>query len=690
MRFKLRKAGWRLRVSLSAAIFLLGAVLAGWAFGYGQNNNNDGLVLDIDFSEENYDAVTRTFRDKSGNNNNAVSTNAAVFAPDKDGKSEGAMAFNGNSDEVVTTYDFTAQQDITYSVWFNRLGSTGLRTFFGSDSNNGTVRLNNSVLQVYWDPTTASLNSGVTISGQQWHQLVVVKTSGQLTVYLDGSYLWGTAVSNIGINNIKFGNQGAQTVRFWGGVISNARIYERAFSQIEVSKLYNEFKPKYQISSIEKGLIGYWPLDENNFDPSSGRVTDISGYGNHGTNMGGTITNDRAGKSGGAMHFNGVDSKIAINYANPVKQTSVVAWFKKTGEPAGGYHIITGASAVEVSIYTSGFLRTGVVTDAQARQVFNSGSGLTDGKWHMVGLTYDGTSLKSWIDGQVTATNPVSGNLLGVAREIGRYQTNTYVTNGDIADVRIYNRALSAGEMSLLYSSYNPPATGDSLSKGLVVDQPLYNKYKNGGYFTDRGGYTNSAKIYGTPVYNQNNVDLNSNAFVEVAHNDSIDTEELSVSFWALYRDFVYPKTIAPIKKSSPQCYNTGGKGWDFGHSYAAQAINVCINDGVNRYWGSLYLNSPNASALNKWTHYALVVDRSADRIYAYVNGVKQTSESNISAVTGSIRNNGNLSIGQVYGWTTDGLMSDFKMYNRPLSASEVKTLYDRGRGNSGAVLNGL
>jgi len=196
--------------------------------------------------------------------------------------------------------------------------------------------------------------------------------------------------------------------------------------------------------STDPDLLGWWKLD-NNFSDSSGK-------NNNGTAHLVSFVDDKYGKEKAAASFNGVDSKIGISYINPVKETSVMAWFKRTGIPAGDYHIISGGSSVEISIYDpSGQIRTGVNTDSQGRRVFNSGSGLADGNWHHVAMTYDGENLRSYIDGSITATNPVSGNLTGRAAEIGRYLSNTYVTNGYIDEVRIYGRALSSEEIKAVY-----------------------------------------------------------------------------------------------------------------------------------------------------------------------------------------------------------------------------------------------
>lgn len=164
---------------------------------------------------------------------------------------------------------------------------------------------------------------------------------------------------------------------------------------------------------------------------------------------------------GGSLEFDGISSRVSINYDNPIYETSVVAWFKSQGVPAGDYHIITGGQRVEISIHSSGFIRTGVHTNTQGRKVFNSGSGLTDGNWHQVAMTYDGINLRSFIDGVQTAINPVSGNLTGIAQEIGRYLSDSYAANGLIDDVRIYDRALSEAEVGNLYQ-------GVDISDGLI------------------------------------------------------------------------------------------------------------------------------------------------------------------------------------------------------------------------------
>ena len=106
---------------------------------------------------------------------------------------------------------------------------------------------------------------------------------------------------------------------------------------------------------------------------------------------------------------------------------------------------------IEISIPDStGQIRTGVTTATLGRQVFDSGSGLTDGKWHFLSMTYDGSNLRSYIDGVQTAVNPVTGTLnTGGSTNIGYY--TGYYANAYIDEVRVYNRAISASEINQLY-----------------------------------------------------------------------------------------------------------------------------------------------------------------------------------------------------------------------------------------------
>ena len=75
--------------------------------------------------------------------------------------------------------------------------------------------------------------------------------------------------------------------------------------------------------SINRGLVGHWTMDEEDYNFATSRVADKSGYENHGTNYGATFTTDRHGKEGGAMKFDGVSNRVSINYENRSEERRV-------------------------------------------------------------------------------------------------------------------------------------------------------------------------------------------------------------------------------------------------------------------------------------------------------------------------------------------------------------------------------
>lgn len=193
---------------------------------------------------------------------------------------------------------------------------------------------------------------------------------------------------------------------------------------------------------VTSGLVAYYPLDSD--------AKDSSGNGRDGTVSGATPA---AGAFNGAYGFNSPTTYINLpsdlGYSGSV---SAFAWFKAQGTPGSNFHIVFGGQELEISIPTDGSIRTGVFTDT--RYVSNAGSGLLDGSWHFVGLTFDGTTKKSYIDGVDVGQQTVIGTLVNVfaSRRIGVYGSSTgYYANGLIDEARIYNRALTASEVTTLY-----------------------------------------------------------------------------------------------------------------------------------------------------------------------------------------------------------------------------------------------
>ncbi len=219
-------------------------------------------------------------------------------------------------------------------------------------------------------------------------------------------------------------------------------------------------------------------------------------------------------------------------------------------------------------------------------------------------------------------------------------------------------------------------------TNGLVLDMPL-GEYKSGTFMADKTEYQNNATqtncISTTNRFGE--IDkassIAANGGINVFNDESFSLNSFTVSMWLYYRDYTYPKTFGAINKSSG-AYTGNNVGWDFGHGYTSEGVDVALNDGTNKIRRKLIFNvdSRPPNLLNKWSHIVYVVDRNINKVSAYINGIKQDHEIDISTIKGSLTNSSDLRIGTLYGWQTDGVIDDVRIYNRALNDNEITSIY--------------
>ncbi len=96
--------------------------------------------------------------------------------------------------------------------------------------------------------------------------------------------------------------------------------------------------------------------------------------------------------------------------------------------------------------------------------------------WYNIVAVYDGTKQVVYVNNVAGAAAANSGNVRMASQNlrISGYTNNTYRLNGTMDDVRLYNRALSPGEVAELYATPEP-ATIFLLGLGSVL---LIRKHK--------------------------------------------------------------------------------------------------------------------------------------------------------------------------------------------------------------------
>ena len=224
-----------------------------------------------------------------------------------------------------------------------------------------------------------------------------------------------------------------------------------------------------KLSSLNKGLVGHWTMSQDSLKGSL--LGDKTPYENDGTIYGATFTTDRKGKANGAMSFDGVTDYIDCgDLSTRIGKNNITysLWVKPntSGHNTTAVYDFDTFMGKADTLY-SGDLSVGYRSDNKVRVYYenlSTGSYIDSinpiviNEWTHVTVTTNSSSVSLYIDGLLNATGSIATNFVINKMGIGSAVADTWCTyfNGSIDDVRIYNRALSQAEITLLYNSYNP------------------------------------------------------------------------------------------------------------------------------------------------------------------------------------------------------------------------------------------
>jgi len=223
-------------------------------------------------------------------------------------------------------------------------------------------------------------------------------------------------------------------------------------------KVQPKVQPKVTVSSYikESGQVGNWLF----YNGAGDLLRDFSGEDNHGDILGPKWVD---GPYGWGLDFDGVDDYV--NMGNPPSlnpdYVTALAWimgrnFDETplrcvvekpyttfGDPyhqyCVGYALDANKPYACVSVGGSRYDMSGATT-------------ITNGNWYHLALTFDGSYLRLYVNGEEDPDSPVSvsGTLdtYDTDFELGRLSTDTgHEVDGIIKYARVYDRALSDAEI---------------------------------------------------------------------------------------------------------------------------------------------------------------------------------------------------------------------------------------------------
>lgn len=414
--------------------------------------------------------------------------------------------------------------------------------------------------------------------------------------------------------------------------------------------------------NLQKGLTGWWKLD--------GDLKDATPYQRNGTLAGATYTADRKGTASKAVSLNGTSQYITTASSGVTDNFTYSGWFNMNSfgigwggifssfnhlAPPSGINFIPRSGLIVVCAGDG----TGTYSAATNCNMSYSASAVQLNTWVHGALTYDGTTLRVYVNGQNIGNTARTVSHSGASFIIGRWATSYggYYASGSIDDVRAYNRALSGNEVTALYRQYDAQINAGSGQKDLL------GWWKLDGSGKDNTPYQNTGVITsGTAIADRMNTTGAAYSFNAASSKMTLTNPVggagiMTASVWYRRNETTASSTWRTI----------------LGHKTAnihplilnATSRNLGIWDGAFRDFG---YNVPND---NSW-HNFTVIYSSAGTAQLYVDG------SYINQVVTTL-NLGTNPIGMVGNWSGGnywaGDVDDVRIYNRGLSTTEISQI---------------
>ncbi|HTR81891.1 MAG TPA: LamG-like jellyroll fold domain-containing protein [Bacteroidota bacterium] len=466
-----------------------------------------------------------------------------------------------------------------------------------------------------------------------------------------------------------------------------------------------------------QGLVAYYPF--------SGNANDSSGNSFNATIVGATLTSNRFGVANNAYSFNGDTSIISYGdildsvFSAPIAQFSVSGWAmtRTCGSMTyGGGFIIGKNGGGNLGPYQwnitheDGVLYAAVFSDTLAQNYIALTSPMGTYQWFHFVLVFDGSQpemqrIKLYVNGDsssatvfqhigtlgTTTVNSEQPLTIGATYHAKNSESSSNFYDGDIDDIRIYDRVLSGAEVQALY---HEGGWSTLVHPGLVAYYPF-----NGDANDSSGNGFNPTIVRAAPTTDRFGVQNSSFSFDGYSSiincGDILDSvlsapiAKFSVSGWAMTRTFGSALSGGGFIIGKNGGGNLGPYQWNITHEDGVLYGAVFSDTLAQNY---IALTSP--MGVNQWFHFVLVFDGSlpeTQRVKLYVNG--RSSNTTVfqhvgTLGTATVNSQQPLTIGATLNGSQpdspagnfyNGDVDDIRIYNWPLDSATIQSLYHQG-----------
>jgi len=586
--------------------------------------------------------------------------------------------------------------------------------------------------------TNSQATSTSTITINRWYHIIGIWIPGSsLSFYVNGLFIGISSITQTGFTNgfIRLGeSMNTSHNRAFAGIIDDFRVYNRALSATEIAALATSVGiPAAPATTVISGLTTQLTFDNTTVDAQSG-ITYSSGTAVYTPVCKvGTSSLDLMGNTAGAASGTAIVYTMGSTLTLPM---TISYWFNVSS--ATSYQVpfsITGANGNWVIHQEINATNTGFRSFINGTEYTPSYFSYAVGTWILLTITYTPSGyLNIYYNGVIirslllTSSTSFSGNSATTpfSLRIGSQSSAAYYFKGIIDDVRIYNRALSSQEVVGLYASsqyasyslFQQTIEGNNLSDlgwGTSSVQPITasmwikNNSSNsqqfsiaanntsmlawidfeGGSYADKLGFLTNATLVGSGSISTSTYKIGSAAFDLTANNINnqpstfinynIPTSiqlPFSVSLWmntiSVSGSYSIPFCLGIVEQSTSDKFST-----QLVMTTNRLYVDIVIN-------GTNYTTTTSSStevATNLWYHVCYTVSSS---IILYINGIQVAINSGLPingvmthfssfGLCNLLRLGSQTSLGS---YAFKGYIDDVRIYNRVLSAEQVRQLY--------------
>lgn len=385
-----------------------------------------------------------------------------------------ALEFDGTTGNVLIPNNgaFNPLGDkVSFSVWF-KLDQVGIGGAFLHQNMKYLFKIDaqGKVSFALYTPTWHSvvINWSDRILDTDWHNAVATYDGTVMNIYIDG-LLKATGSNSGSLNSttavVYLGKQ--SSINPFKGILDEILMYDVALTQEEVTQIYSATPDPGNGSA---NLISEWKLNEN-----SGTVAIDSKGTNNGTISNGTWG---TGQSGSCLVCNGSSTNVHVLNAanlNPVNAITMMAW-AKTSENKTTKILQKGdwdGHGIGQGKWDGWNVHIRMADNTSKTIHWGNGLPILN-EWYHLALTYDGTILKMYVNGQLKNSLAVSGSLKVNTRDlsIGSDNGAQKFFNGSIDEAKFFNAALTQTEIQANYEEQGP--SGDADGDGVPDENDNY------------------------------------------------------------------------------------------------------------------------------------------------------------------------------------------------------------------------